>query len=147
VILVLAVGNPLREDDGVAWHVASALREAGDAVEVATAHQLMPEMAETVARAKGVVFVDACEGRAPGSVWCETVRGAATTAGFTHSLDPATLLALAERVYGGAPPAALVSIGGERFGHGDGLSARVSASLPSALRWVRRIAADWTRSR
>jgi hypothetical protein len=63
-ILVIAWGNPLREDDGVAWHVLEALRAlrphpALPALHLRHAHQLVPEMAECVSRATGVVFVDA----------------------------------------------------------------------------------------
>jgi len=141
--LVLACGNPLREDDGVAWRVAEALGSPGEGIEVRTIQELGPELAEEVAEAEGVVFVDAREGKPPGSVWCEALAASVITNGFTHALDPPTLLLLAERLYDGAPPAALVSISGERFGHGERISPRVARSVPQAVSWVRRILAGW----
>ena len=45
--LVIALGNPLREDDGVGWAVASVLQRSKD-VRVLVVHQLAPEMAEEV---------------------------------------------------------------------------------------------------
>ena len=63
-MLVIAWGNPLREDDTVAWHVLEGLRTLRPrpglpALHLRHAHQLTPEMAEFVSRAQGVVFVDA----------------------------------------------------------------------------------------
>ena len=70
-VLVIAWGNPLREDDAVAWHVLEALRrlqprQSLPALHLRHAQQLTPEMAECVSRAAGVVFVDARRDGTPG---------------------------------------------------------------------------------
>src|ERR1700758_3673560 len=59
--LIIAYGNPLRSDDGVAWRAAEALRQkfSPAEVEIACLHQLAPELAETVSRFACVIFVDA----------------------------------------------------------------------------------------
>ena len=73
-VLVIAWGNPLREDDGVAWHVVEGLRRLQPRpslplLRLRHAHQqLTPELAEPVSHAAGVVFVDARRDGTPGQV-------------------------------------------------------------------------------
>jgi hydrogenase maturation protease len=147
-VLVIAWGNPLREDDGVAWHVLEGLRALQPrpwlpALRLRHAHQLTPEMAECVSRAAGVVFVDARRDGAPGEVRCEPVAPAAGSNPLAHSLTPQGLLLYAEALYGRAPEAAVVTVAGERFGVGDELSPRVRRALPRAVRAVVRQARTW----
>ncbi|HEX9093442.1 MAG TPA: hydrogenase maturation protease [Coriobacteriia bacterium] len=147
-VLVIAWGNPLREDDGVAWHVLEGLRGLQPrswlpAMHLRHAHQLTPEMAECISRATGVVFVDARRDGAPGEVRCEPVAPAAGANPLAHSVSPQTLLLYAESLYGRAPQAAVVSITGERFGMGEGLSPKVQRAVPRAIRAVVRQARAW----
>ena len=61
-IVVIGYGNPLRGDDAIGWKAAEALRDVYEddmAVEVFASHQLNPEMAESVAEAGMVIFIDA----------------------------------------------------------------------------------------
>jgi hydrogenase maturation protease len=147
-VLVIAWGNPLREDDGVAWHVLEALRGLQPRpfippMRLRHAHQLAPEMAECVSRAAGVVFVDARRDGAPGEVRCEPVAPAAGANPLAHSVSPQTLLLYAESLFGRAPQAAVVSVTGERFGLGEGLSPVARRSVPRAVRAVVRLAKAW----
>ena len=149
-VLVIAWGNPLREDDGVAWHVLEGLRGLQPrpwlpAMHLRHAHQLTPEMAECISRAAGVVFVDACRDGAPGEVRCAPVVPAASSNPLAHSVTPQTLLLYAEGLYGHAPQAAVVTITGERFGMGEGLSPAVRRAVPCAIRAVVRQAKAWAR--
>jgi hydrogenase maturation protease len=107
------------------------------------AHQLAPEMAECVSRAAGVVFVDARRDGAPGEVRCEPVAPAAGANPLAHSVSPQTLLLYAESLFGRAPQAAVVSVTGERFGLGEGLSPVARRSVPRAVRAVVRLAKAW----
>jgi hydrogenase maturation protease len=132
-VLVIAYGNPLREDDGVGWVVAEALTQC-PGLEVHAFHQLLPELAETLSRAACVVFVDARRDGAPGEVRCKPVRAREGAEGFTHCLDPGRLLGLCRRLYGRSPQAALVSVVGARFGFGHELSAEVRRAVPEAAR-------------
>ena len=147
-VLVIAWGNPLREDDAVAWHVLEGLRRLRPraslpALHLRHAHQLTPEMAECVSRATGVVFVDArCDGT-PGEVRCEEVEPSAGSNPLAHALSPQALLLYAERLYGRAPRAVVLSIAGERFGMGEALSPVVRRAIPRAMRAVVRQAKAW----
>lgn len=61
--LVIAIGNPLREDDGAGPAVAARLVERGvlreGDTDIVCVHQLLPELAERIAAARVVIFVDA----------------------------------------------------------------------------------------
>jgi len=150
-VLVIAWGNPLREDDAVAWHVLEGLRSLKPrpglpAFHLRHAHQLSPEMAECVSRAQGVVFVDARRDGVPGEVRCEEIAPSAGPNPLAHSLSPQALLLFAEQLYGRAPRAVVLSIAGERFGMGEALSPVVRRSLPRAIRSVVRQARAWSQT-
>jgi hydrogenase maturation protease len=147
-VLVIAWGNPLREDDGVAWHVVEGLRRLQPRpslplLRLRHAHQLTPELAESVSHAAGVVFVDACRNGEPGQVVLEPVAPSAGQNPLAHSLTPQTLLLYAEGLYGRTPQAVVVTIAGERFGMGEGLSPVVRRAIPRAIRTVIRQAKAW----
>ena len=147
-VLVIAWGNPLREDDAVAWHVLEGLRSLKPRpglppLKLRHAHQLTPEMAECVSQAQGVVFIDARRDGPPGEVRCEVVGPSAGSNPLAHSLSPQALLLYAEQLYGRAPKAVVLSIAGERFGMGESLSPVVRRALPRAIRTVLRQAKAW----
>jgi len=141
--LVLAYGNPLRGDDGAAWRIAEALEEhpLNAGTEVICAQQLMPEHAAALSRAEAAVFLDCSAIHDPGAV---TVTPLSTAHDlpriFTHHLDPASLLRLALDLYGRAPARAFaVTVGGQSYGFGDGLSGTVTAAIPAAVDAVCRV--------
>jgi len=147
-VLVIAWGNPLREDDAVAWHVLEGLRSLKPrpglpALHLRHAHQLAPEMAECVSKAQGVVFIDARRDGTPGEVRCEEIAPSAGQNPLAHSLSPQALLLYAEQLYGRAPRAVVLSITGERFGMGESLSPAVRRALPRAIRKVLHQARAW----
>ena len=150
-VLVVAWGNPLREDDGVAWHVLEGLRSLKPRpglppLKLRHAHQLAPEMAECVSQAQGVVFIDARRDGIPGEVRCEEVVPSAGSNPLAHSLSPQALLLYSQQLYGRAPRAVVVSIGGERFAMGEELSPVVRRALPRAIRTVVRHAKAWAQA-
>jgi hydrogenase maturation protease len=141
--LVLGVGNPLRGDDGVAHAVLRRLeRRGGFAARVEAAHQLTPEMAPLVAESAAVLFVDASTTLPPGEVRIEAVSAGDGAQPLTHHLSPDTLLLLAERLYGRAPRAWLLTIGAASMELGEGLTPAIEAAAEEAaghvLSWLRR---------
>lgn len=133
--LIIAIGNPLRGDDGVAWHIAAALeqRPLPPGTTLHTVHQLLPELAEEASRASQVIFIDASLSHLAGevAVMRAEAEDGATAAG--HDLDPAGLLALARRLFGQAPPATLVLVGGAAFDHSETLSEAAALAVPTAV--------------
>jgi hydrogenase maturation protease len=130
-VLILAYGNPLRSDDGIAWQVADLLRTelSSNSVEIVCAHQLTPEFAETMSHARGAIFIDARENGEPGQIHRARVMTATDGMCGTHRLTPGQLMALCSVLYPKTPEAYEVSITGECFSHGE----RLSAALKEAL--------------
>lgn len=140
-ILIIAFGNPLRGDDGVAWHAADLLRErlSWDEVQIVCAHQLTPELAECVSQAAGAIFLDARQNGKPGYVsWTRVVQRPGNIYG-THMLTPTQLTALSYALYGNWTDAYEVSVTGESFTHGEALSDNVKRSLPQMIDLVDRL--------
>ena len=139
-ILIIAYGNPLRSDDGVAWRIADELgTRCSDAkVEIVRAHQLTPEMAETIAGCEATIFVDAADKGAPGQVQiAELAVGTQSEAKrFSHQLSPQGLMELSADLHGSCARSFSVTVGGVDFGHGEALSPVVAASVPIAVREI-----------
>jgi hydrogenase maturation protease len=138
-VLIVAYGNPLRCDDGVAWRAADALENKFSSdCKILRLHQLTPELAGTVRNFRAVIFVDAasCDGSQdkPGTIRLDEIRGGASEpARFSHVLSPKKVLDLALQLYGASPRAFVVTVAGENFGHGDSLSAPVVSALPELV--------------
>jgi hydrogenase maturation protease len=145
-VLIIAYGNPLRSDDGVAWRAAELLRGkfSDDEVELQCLQQLGPELAESASRCECMIFVDAAAGKgSPGEVQVTEFSADSTQASeasrFCHALPPSAILGLSERLYGSRPRAYCATITGESFEHGESLSAAVTAALPSLVARVEEL--------
>ncbi len=138
-VLVLGIGNTLRGDDALGWHVvervSTDLRLAGAR---ATWHQqLVPELARDLADATLVVLVDAEVGAPPGRVAVRRLDAAAAGGDvLSHRVAPGALLALSRELYGRAPEAWVVSVGALALEPGDPLSPAVADALPAAIEAV-----------
>ena len=140
-ILVIGYGNPLRGDDGAGFEAAERLRGtiADPDVEVLAVHQLMPELMEPASAARRVIFIDAATGSEPGEIRERPVEATApSNASFTHHLTPESLLAGARALYGRAPEAWLISIGGADFSCTMELSETVSQRIDTLIAAVER---------
>jgi hydrogenase maturation protease len=139
MLLVVAIGNPWRRDDGAAAHLAGLI-EGHSGIHIECVQQVVPELAADLAAYSAVVFADA--DRAPGEARLEPVAPAPPAEWqWTHSLDPASLTFLARRLYGFAGQAWLCRIPAEDFGEGEGLSPLAEASAARAAELVRELAA------
>jgi hydrogenase maturation protease len=134
-VLIIAYGNPLRCDDGVAWRAAEELSRLNlpQDVDMVTCHQLTPELAHPVSQASVVVFIDAARNGTPGEITSTTPQPQPRSSIFTHEFSPAVLLRVAQELYGKCPPASVVSMCGQCFDHGESLSAIVTHSLPGMV--------------
>ena len=136
-ILVLGYGSSLRSDDSVGPRAAAAIaRRALPGVRATATAQLTPELAESVAAARFVVFVDA--GRAPAGarVRARRIEAAPAVSALAHVSTPEGLLALAQALFGARPRAWLVTVPGTDFAVGEGLSPRAQTGLDAALRTI-----------
>lgn len=101
--LWIAVGNPLRGDDGVA-HRAVELAEPGPDTHVCHVIQLTPELAPVIAGYREVLFLDASVGAA-----------APSRSHWSHHMTPDALVALARRLYGFEGSSRVHSLAAEQF--------------------------------
>jgi len=135
--LIIGYGNPLRGDDAVGAVVAEQV-SSRLGLPTLSPHQLLPEHADTIARASLVVFVDASVGGTPGAVSCGPVKpGPRPT--LDHHLSPEALLRLTHDVFGCEPPAWLVRIEGQAFAFGTPLSPAVAKAVPEAVALIQKL--------
>ena len=139
--LILACGNTMRGDDGVGlWLAEWAERRFADqpGVRVIADHQWTPELAEDVAHAQSVLFIDCTLDTAPGSLHLTPVEPAAAGQGInTHHQNAAELLALSRDLFNSLPRnAQLLTIGAGSTELGEAFSAAVTAALPDACKLI-----------
>lgn len=136
-ILIIGYGNVTRSDDAVGCCAAQQLAEHfrnDPEVEVVTAQQLTPEMADNISQCEFVVFLDASYGEEPGLIQRKNVLPHAAPSGFTHSFTPCVLLSAAQQLYGGAPEAIGITLAGWSFEIGNELSSGARQRLPELVR-------------
>jgi hydrogenase maturation protease len=139
--LILACGNTLRSDDGAGpWLAEWAEKRFRQETRllVLSRHQWTPELAEVVARAHSVLFIDCSLDAAPGSVQLMSVEPAANSPALsTHHLGAAELLALGRALYASLPHEAhLLTIGAGSIELGEQFSDAVTVALPGACRLI-----------
>src|SRR5579864_6386314 len=108
--LILACGNTLRGDDGIGPWLAQWAEERFEdesGVCVLSRQQWTLELAEEIAAAETVLFLDCSATDAPGSVSIVEVQPAAIEALATHHLGAPELLGLARKLYDSLPRTAL----------------------------------------
>jgi len=141
--LILACGNTLREDDGVGpWLAAWAEERFADEplVRVLSRQQWTPELAEDIAGAESVVFIDCAVSAEPGSIQVAPVEPGGEAPGLaTHHFGAAELLALSKELYGSLPRISLLlTIGAGSLALREGFSEAVNAALPEACDCLER---------
>jgi hydrogenase maturation protease len=135
--LILACGNTLREDDGIGPFLAQWAEEHwrdDPRVRVLCDHQWTPDIAEEIAVAETVIFVDCALNQDPGQILLRELTPASLKPGLvTHHLGASELLSVAQELYGRRPRrACLFTIGAGSIELGEGLSPAVRDALPDA---------------
>lgn len=149
MVVCIAIGNTLREDDGVAHHalqliastpadencVARVPRGSGDQVRLMQVFQLAPELACEIASADLVFFLDAdpsAEQTALTPIETDGARGSP----MAHSMSPAEVVAIARDLYAFAGKALLCRIPAKQFGYGEELTAEAKAAARAAAKTI-----------
>ena len=130
-VLVVGYGSELHHDDAVGRRVAETIERHGLAgVTVLTSTQLVPELAEPIAAADRVVFVDASVEVDEVVVRRLPVRIERVD---SHHATPAHLLGLVRSLGHQCPPAFLVEVPAFDLSLGEGLSEPASAAAERAV--------------
>jgi hydrogenase maturation protease len=139
--LVIGYGNSLRGDDGIGVAVAEQLSETlqTDLVKVIACQQLTPELASQISSVDRVIMIDAAQGDTPGKISVNQIEPDADSATFTHELQPSTLLACSQELYGKCPETFLVSVTGYSFEFSDELSDTLTRVMPKVLARIREL--------
>ena len=139
---IIGFGNRHRRDDGIGPQVTDRLKSRfGDAggVNMVSLHQLVPELAEDLRAATGVIFIDAAQGPLPGGCSWSKVRPVSDMHRIAHSLTANALLGLTQLLYNRCPPAWMVSVQGSDFSFGEGLSQAAADSANRATVEIARV--------
>lgn len=156
--LVIGFGNPFRRDDGVALEIINLLRREKDLesipveedgsdrlggdLDTLMLHQLLPEYAETLGQYARVIFLDAHLGTIPEEVRIIEVEEEYDFHSLTHNVSPGTLLAMTRMTTGKKPRAWLISVKGEDFGFGEGLTEICRRRAEEAVRTIHPLLAQ-----
>lgn len=130
---LIGYGNPARGDDGLGPSFAARIAERDvPGLVVSIDYQLSVDHALSIADAPRVIFVDAMmDAEVPFRF--EALAPATTRDLWSHSLSPASVLALAETLYGARPEAYVLGIRGVEFGEvKEGLSPQAQENLQCA---------------
>jgi len=130
-ILFIGYGNPGRQDDGLGPACASIVESQGiKNLDVESNYQLVVEDSMALAEHDVVVFVDASKDcNAPFEF--STITPEFTRSFSTHLLDPQTLLATTQHLFGKHPEAYLMQIRGYNF---DEFSEQLSLEAENNLK-------------
>lgn len=107
---------------------------------VISRQQWTPELAEDVASAEAVVFIDCSLASAAGSIRLDEVAASSGESALApHTVSPPELLALARDLYGSMPSRALLlTVGAGSTELGEEFSAPVKDALVSACQMLGR---------
>jgi hydrogenase maturation protease len=134
--LIIAIGNPLRRDDGVAYQVAKALpRRAG--LQRRKVLQLTPEIAAEISAYRTVVFVDADS--SVGAACVAPVAPVPAPSPLTHASTPAEIVALARVLFGFTGRAYVCHVPITDLSPGAGLSPLAQQFAKQAAREIEHI--------
>lgn len=143
-LVILGYGNPSRGDDALGPLLLEriAALAAASPPELITDFQLQVEHAADLERASLALFIDAGVSCMP--PWrLERLKAQQDVGYTTHALSPTAVLAVFRQVYGKEPPPSfLLTVAGESFELGAGLSTAAAAHLESAAKLMERLLAD-----
>jgi hydrogenase maturation protease len=123
---IIGYGNPHRRDDGIGPYVVEQVSRdlgKGAGIGLRSLHQLDPVLAEEVQGAEILILVDATvEPLERGLRWTRVHPKQDLSSCDTHHLQPSVFAGLLESLYQRSPAMWVVSVQGNDFGFGEGLS-------------------------
>ncbi len=136
-LLLLGIGNPGRQDDGLGPALAEALAARGiPGLAVDADYQLTVEDAAAVAECDLCLFADA-DAAGPGPFSLREVVARESLEFSSHGVEPDAVLGLSRRLFGKSPKAFVFGIRGYAFGElAEGLSAGARENLEQALAFL-----------
>jgi len=137
-LLLLAIGNPARGDDGLGPCLIQELAKMGHESEhIFWVYQLAIEHAELFTRYKKIIIIDALK-EGDQAFQFDIIRpGNAAKSDFSsHILLPSTVLKLTHQLYDAWPEAYLLGIRGHEFSLTENLSLAARKNLACGLHFI-----------
>lgn len=138
---MIGYGNTLRCDDGAGYRIAEQVESWADpSIHSLAVHQLTPDLAEAIATAQQVIFVDATAAATPPvPIQVESIT-ADFQASFTGHISSArSLLALTQLLYHRVPIAYQLLIPATDFSLGETFSPLTQTHVAIALKTLQRL--------
>lgn len=133
-MLLVAIGNSGRGDDGLGWKFADLAQESGTGVfDVAYRYQLQVEDAELISHYDIVIFADASQEDLENGFGIKSIKASGHFFYTSHVQSPQAVLFLAETLFGKSPSSYLLGITGYEWELKTSISEKASANLQSAL--------------
>jgi hydrogenase maturation protease len=132
-VLIIGYGNRLRGDDGAGYIAARQL--AGFGFDTIETEQLTPEIAERIAAARVIFFIDADATLPEGEIAIRQIAGApsAPVSPMEHHATPDGILRLASVAFSATPEAWSVGIGCRCFDFVEELSQPAQRAVACAV--------------
>ena len=141
-VLMMAIGNTSRQDDGLAWAFANKIQESGFFTgHIHPCYQLQIEDSELITHYSSIIFVDASHNDLPDGYEFREIKPDNDFTFTTHALSPMGLLYLCETLYNKRPKAFVLEIKGYQWELEEGLSVGGQESLDACLKFVLN---EWT---
>ncbi len=142
---IIGYGNPQRRDDGIGIYIARRLRsvlKGNDGVRIRTCRQLDPSMVADLRETERILFVDATFKTLRGGWQLHRIFSEPERLPFTtHHFPPTAILAILQLDCRRRPLSWLLTVQGDDFGYGYGLSGqavqRANTAISAAYRWVK----------
>ncbi|MEG3920496.1 hydrogenase maturation protease [Microcoleus sp. T3_A4] len=137
--LIIGYGNTIRGDDGAGYQVAETVAQWNfNDVRSLAVHQLTPDLAEAIAQAKTVIFVDVVT-TTLSEVKIEQLRPNYAASFTGHYADPRSMLALTCSLYKAIPTAYQILIPAVNFSFGETLSPVTRKNVDLALVKIKQL--------
>ena len=107
-ILIIGYGNTLRGDDGIGYKIAEIIEQWNlDNITSFAVHQLTPDLAENIAKADTVIFIDAVPitNINTANLEIKTISSNQKNNNLAHHNNPEQLLSLSQAIYQKSPRA------------------------------------------
>jgi hydrogenase maturation protease len=151
-ILIYAIGNPGRQDDGVGALLADTMQQAlestggaapgtgsggcRNSIRFDANYQLNVEDAEAISHFDIVVFADASVDDEDAPFRLQKLQPEPTASFSTHSVNPGGILALCEHVFGSSPRVYMLAVRGYDWEFGAPVTARARHNATCAAEFL-----------
>lgn len=128
-IWIIGYGNQQRRDDGIGPYIIARLDQilrGKQGIRTLAVHQLGPELLPELRDAALIIFVDAAMNEFKGGwQWARVEPEHGNLPCLSHHFHPGFLLGLLQSLYDKSPEAWMISVQGDNFDIGEGLTEEV----------------------